>query len=184
MELLEDNKRLKILIRIGIVLVLGIQLMLMILEYVNFSGQNYLLDLDFLDRVFIIYKGDTTTWFHSGMLVDYGIYGLIAVFTSILLAIDNFLEKNKISAIMLAVWVTMAGVNVASSIILSYSNGYGLSLMVYQKMFLTLQFLRTDNILIGSCLGILFLVYVCIHLTYFKYVAGKIKMDATLKFKA
>lgn len=168
--MINDKKRLLNLIRMGIVLAFVLQLGLMISEYINYSGGDLLFDLDFVERSFIICKGDTTTWFHSEMLVDYSIYGLLAVFASVLLVIENLLEKNRIVAIVTGAWVTMAAINVVSGIILSYSNGYALSLMVYQKMFLTLQFFRTDNIWIKSCLGAVLFAYIAIHLIYIKYI--------------
>ncbi len=102
MALLE--RRIKKL-RLSVVFIYIIFIVMMIYEFVGGKAFNYLNDFNFVEKIYFIFgKGDTTTWFHDGLVFGYEIYTLLYLFGAALSYFTFRETKDKSVLIICIIW--------------------------------------------------------------------------------
>jgi len=151
----------KHIVSLIIIILFVIHTSLMFYEYANYNGFDIFSLKNMGDCKFLICTGDLTTWFHPQMTIDYKVYSFITIIAVVLSIIEYKIKKDKISLLVLILWVILSVVNVIPMIVL-LGQKYGLTLMLYYEGFLTMQFLQIKNVI----LSISYLVYIAIFISY------------------
>jgi len=166
MELLEGKrKEKKLILSILIIMFFLIQIVLMLYEYFNYNGFDLLSEFNFVKCNFLICKGDTTTWFHPPLRINYVMYCIIAALATCITGYEYMLTKKKNTIFLLMLWSIMLLINFLSIIILR-SQAYGLSLMIFHEMFISMQFLNINYGIVSWILGSIFVIFITIHIIY------------------
>lgn len=133
----------------------------MIYEYINYDGGDILTSLKLVECKFFICTGDLTTWYQFPMKIGYKIYSFTAIIGWIFSLIDYTNRKEKITRIVFITWTALFLINFVPLIVLEGQN-YGLSLMIYYEIFITMQFFALKHIVIF----VLYLIFIYIFISY------------------
>lgn len=151
----------KYMVPLLIIFLFVIHTSLMFYEYVNYNGFDIFSLKNMVDCKFLICTGDLTTWFNHQIIIDYRIYAFITLIAVGLSIIEYKHRKDKLSLLVLVLWIILSVVNVIPMIVL-LGQKYGLILMLYYEGFITMQFLQIKNVI----LSISYLIYITIFISY------------------
>ncbi len=165
-----SERKIKIL-RISVVFIYIIFIAMMMYEFLGGKAFNYLNDFHFVEKIYFIFgKGDTTTWFHDGLIFGHEIYLFLYLFGAVLSYFVFRETKDKSVLIICIIWSFLFFIWALSILILANIQGYCFLAMPYYKMFVSMQYINSNNYVSKIIFTLFYLLFLILNFINFKRV--------------